>query len=143
MEDHMSFHPYLFFGGTCREAFNNYQKIFGGDLQVMTMADAPPGEQPVPAESADMVMHASLSYDGNLLMGSDDPTGGFDGVRGMQVAYSAPDAGEAKRAFDALAEGGTVTMPFSETFWSKGFGMCVDRFGTPWMVDTANPGQAS
>ncbi len=133
----MTFHPYLFFGGTCRQAFTRYQEIFGGDLQVMTMADVPAGEEPVPAEHADMVMHASLTSEGILLMGSDDPTGGFDGVRGMQVAYSAPDPSEAKRAFDALAVGGTVTMPFSETFWSKGFGMCVDRFGTPWMVDTA------
>lgn len=135
----MAFHPYLFFGGTCREAMTRYQEIFGGDLQVMTMADTP-GDQPAPPpEQADMVMHASLTFEGNLLMASDDPTGGFNGVQGMQVAYSAPDAGEGKRVFDALAEGGTVNQPFEETFWSKGFGMCVDRFGTPWMVDTATP----
>lgn len=138
----MAFHPYLFFTGTCREAFTRYQEIFGGELNVLTMADMPPGENPVPAEHADMVMHASLAADGNLLMGSDDPTGDGAGVKGMQVTYTAPDAGEAKRVFDELSEGGSVNMPFGETFWSKGFGMCVDRFGTPWMVDTENPAEA-
>lgn len=139
----MTFHPYLMFGGNCRQAMTRYQEVFGGELSVMTMADTPAGEEPVPAEHADMVMHASLTFDGKLLMASDDPTGGFDGVRGMQVAYTVPDPGDGKRIFDDLADGGTVTMPFGETFWSKGFGMCVDRFGTPWMIDVGDPTPAS
>jgi PhnB protein len=135
----MAFHPYLFFGGNCREAFTRYQEIFGGELVIMTMKDVP-SETPVPAEQADMVMHAALTYDGNLLMASDDPTtDSFGPVQGMMVSYSVADPGEAKRVFEALAEGGTVTQPIEETFWSPAFGMCVDRFGTPWMVGADSP----
>ena len=135
----MAFHPYLFFGGNCREAFTRYQEIFGGELFVMDMKDMP-SEQPVPPEQADMVMHAALTFDGNLLMASDDPTtDSFGPVQGMMVNYTVADAGEAKRVFEALAEGGTVTQPMQETFWSPAFGMCVDRFGTPWMVSADAP----
>lgn len=134
----MSFHPYLFFSGTCREAFTRYQEIFGGDLTMMTMADMP-SETPPPPEQADMIMHAALSFDGHLLMGSDDPTGDGGPMKGVAVNYTVPGVEEAERAFAALAEGGQVAMPIGETFWSPRFGMCVDRFGTPWMVNVESP----
>jgi PhnB protein len=60
----------------------------------------------------------------------------------MYVNVSVADVGEAKRVFDALAEGGTVEMPLEQTFFSPMFGVCVDRFGTPWMVNTESPEQA-
>ncbi len=138
----MAFHPYLNFGGNCREAFTRYQEIFGGELTLLPMSDMP-SDQPVPPEQADAIMHAALSFDGNLLMASDDPTGGFDGVRGMYVNYTAPTVDEAERVFAALAEGGQVIMPIGETFWSPRFGMCTDRFGTPWMVNAEAPDQGS
>jgi PhnB protein len=129
----------LFFGGNCREAFTRYQEIFGGELVIMAMKDMP-SEQEVPADQADLVMHAALTLDGNLLMASDDPTtDSFGPVQGMMVSYSTADPGEAKRVFEALAEGGTVMQPIGETFWSPMFGMCVDRFGTPWMVGADAP----
>jgi PhnB protein len=130
----MAFHPYLFFGGNCRQAFSRYQQIFGGDLQLITMADAP-GDEEVPAEQADLIIHAALTFDDHLLMASDDPTtDSFGPVQGMMVSYSATDADDAGRVFTALAEGGEVTQELTETFFSPAFGMCVDRFGTPWMV---------
>ena len=130
----MAFHPYLFFGGNCREALTRYQEIFGGELVIMAMKDVP-AEHEVPANQAELVMHAALTLNGNLLMASDDPTtDSFGPVQGMMVSYSVADPGEAKRVFEALAEGGTVMQPIGETFWSPMFGMCVDRFGTPWMV---------
>lgn len=89
----------------------------------------------VPAEQANLIMHAALTFEGNLLMASDDPTGNFGPVQGIHVNYTVPDVAEAERVFEALADGGEVTMPLSETFWSPKFGMCVDRFGTPWMVN--------
>lgn len=135
----MAFHPYLNFGGNCREAFTRYHEILGGELFVMTMAEMP-SDEPTPAEMADLIMHVSLTVDGNVLMGSDDPTGGFDGVKGMHVSYTLDDVAEAERVFAALAEGGQATMPIGETFWAKRFGMCVDRFGTPWMVDVGPDG---
>jgi PhnB protein len=138
----MAFHPYLTFGGNCREAFTRYQEIFGGELVLMPMSDMP-SDEPVPADQADQIMHGALTFEGHLLMASDDPTGNFDGVRGMHVNYTVPDVDEAKRVFEALADGGSVTMPISETFWSPMFGMCVDRFGTPWMVNAEGPEQSS
>lgn len=136
----MAFHPYLFFSGTCREAFTRYQEIFGGELVLMQNSDAPP-DQGMPGAPPDMIMHAALTFDGNLLMGSDDPTGDGGPKKGISVNCTVPDPGEAKRVFDGLAEGGQVTMPLAETFFAPAFGMCVDRFGVPWMV-SAEP-QAS
>ena len=128
--------PYLFFGGNCRDAFARYQEIFGGEPFVMTMADAPPGDHPIPPGREHYVIHAALKFDdGGLLMGSDDVMSDSVGpVHGMMVSWSSPDAGEIKRVFEALADGGTTTQPLIETFFSPAFGMCVDRFGTPWML---------
>ncbi len=55
-------------------------------------------------------------------------------MKGFSLSLSYPTVGEAKRTFDRLADGGKVTMPLADTFWSEAFGMLVDRFGTPWMV---------
>ena len=133
----MSFSPYLFFSGDCAEAFRLYEQVFGGEVHVMTHADLPENAEPMPGAEPHHVMHASLSLGGGMLMGSDDPTGDGGAKRGVAVTYTAPDEQTAKRVFDALAEGGEVSMPFSPTFWSKGFGACNDRFGVPWLVDTA------
>ena len=138
----MAFYPYLNFGGNCREAFTRYQEIFGGELVLLPMSDIP-SDEPVPADQADLIMHAALSFEGHLLMASDDPTGNFSGVQGMYVNYTVADVAEAERVFEALADGGKVTMPLAETFWSPRFGMCVDRFGTPWMVNAEAPEQPS
>jgi PhnB protein len=132
----MAFHAYVFFsGGQCREAFNRYREIFGGDLQVLTNAELPEGTETMPGAAPEHVMHASLRTRDGLLMGSDDPTGDGGPRLGISVTYSATDEKDGKRVFDALCEGGELQMPFEPTFWSKGFGVCVDRFGVPWMVD--------
>jgi PhnB protein len=132
----MSFNPYLFFNGDCAEAFAHYQKVFGGDLQVLTQAEVPEDAR-MPGADPSFVMHASLTLGAALLMGSDDPTGDGGPMVGSAVAYSSDDEARSKEIFEALAEGGEITGPFGPTFWSKGFGMCTDRFGVPWMVDTA------
>jgi PhnB protein len=130
----MDFQPYLFFGGNCRDAFTRYEEVFGGELTLITMADTPDAQE-VPAEQADLIIHAALTSGDTLLMGSDDPTtDDFGPVQGMMVSYAAADADDARRVYDALSEGGQVTQELTETFFSPAFGMCVDRFGTPWMV---------
>jgi PhnB protein len=131
----MAFHAYLFFGGDCAAAFTRYQQVFGGDLTVMRMGDAP-GAEDVPPEQAELTIHAALMFeDGALLMGSDDPTtDSFGPVQGMMVSYTAVDEADCSRVFEALAEGGQVSQPLIETFFSPSFGMCTDRFGTPWMI---------
>lgn len=139
----MAFHPYLFFGGNCREAFTRYQQIFGGELVLLTAKDVP-SEAPMPAGREDFIMHAALKLDGNLLMASDDPTtDSFGPVQGMHVNFDVPDVAEAERVFHALAEGGQVSLPIGPTSWSPMFGMCVDRFGTPWMISAEAPVQST
>jgi PhnB protein len=129
----MAFRPYLFFGGNCREAFTRYQEVLGGDLTLLTMKDVP-GEEP-PPDQADLIIHAALLIGDDVLMGSDDPMSeDFGPVQGMMVSYDAADVAGANRVFDALAEGGTVNQALMPTFFSEAFGMCVDRFGTPWMI---------
>ncbi|HTN81081.1 MAG TPA: VOC family protein [Acidimicrobiales bacterium] len=129
----MSFDPYLMFDGGCRAAFTRYHEIFGGDLTVIRMGDIP-GEQ-VPAEQADLVIHAALDVDGRLLMGSDDPTGGSKGnIERSHVYHEVPDIPTAQRAYAALAEGGEETQPLMETFFSPMWGMCKDRWGVRWMI---------
>ncbi len=133
----MAFNPYLFFGGNCREAFTRYQEIFGGELVLITPADMPEAER-MPGADPDLIMHAAVLLDGALLMGSDDPLADpFGPVQGMQVNYEAPDVEAATKMFDALAEGGQVNAPLGPTSFSPAFGMCVDRFGTPWMITVA------
>lgn len=133
----MPFNPYLFFSdGRCAEAFDRYHEIFGGERQVMTNADAPEADR-MPGAEPHHVMHASITIGDGVLMGSDDPTGDGGPKTGIAVSYTATDLGDGQRVFEALADGGEVQMPFSPTFWSPGFGACVDRFGVSWMVDTA------
>ena len=138
----MAFRPYLAFAGNCRGAFTHYQQIFGGELVLLSFADsAADAGPPPPGTNPDAIMHAALMSEDALLMGADDPSGSFDGkVNGMCVNCSVAEVGEAKRLFDALSEGGEVQVPIGETFFAPAFGMCVDRFGTPWMV-MAEPSQ--
>jgi PhnB protein len=137
----MTFRPYLAFSGNCREAFTRYQDMFGGELVLLTFADVPADAGPPPdGTKPDAIMHASLTSGQALLMGADDPSGSFDGkVNGMCVNCELPDAAEAKRVFNALSDGGDVQVPLGETFFAPAFGMCIDRFGTPWMVIVGEP----
>jgi PhnB protein len=138
MEEPMAFRPYLFFGGNCRAAFTRYQEIFGGELTLLTANDVPGGEPPT--ATPDTIIHAALTIGDDLLMASDDPTTeSFGPVQGMMVSYDAADVADAKRVFDALSESGKVTQALEPTFFSEAFGMCVDRYGTPWMVVGPQP----
>lgn len=136
----MSFHPYLFFGGNCREAFTRYQEVFGGELVLITSADMPAEEQ-MPGADPNLIMHAALMIDGALLMGSDDPVSDpFGPVQGMQVNFEANGVEHAASVFEALADGGVVHVPVGPVSFSPAFGMCADRFGTPWMITAHDPG---
>ena len=139
----MQYRPYLAFAGNCREAFTRYQEIFGGELTLLTTSDTPPDAGPPPAGvAADAIMHAALVCPDAVLMGADDMSGSFKGgVSGMCVNYATDDTGDAKRVFDALSANGDVQMPIGATFFSPAFGMCTDRFGTPWMVMAEMPAE--
>lgn len=128
---------YLFFNGNCAEAMRFYEKTLGGKLDaIMTYGESPDGCP----ENVDpkMVMHAHLVVRDGAIMASDDMSGQpYRGMSGFGISLQYPTVAEAKRVFDALAKDGQVLMPFDKTFWSPGFGMTTDRFGTPWMIGTA------
>lgn len=130
---------YLFFNGNCADATRFYERTPGGKIQAMKTYGEAPQAQQSPAGSGDRIMHARLEIDGRVLMASDLPAGRPDrGRSGFALSLSYPTAEEARRAFTALADGGTVTMPIQKTFWAEVCGMLTDRFGTAWMVGTVS-----
>lgn len=127
--------PYLNFNGNCAEAFKFYEKVLGGKIEMlMTFGNSPMAAQ-MPPGAADMIMHAKMTIDGQVLMGSDVPPGRtYEGIKGASLSLDFANPDLAKKAFTALAEGGTVGMPLEKTFWAEAFGMVTDRFGVSWLV---------
>lgn len=136
----MALLAYRFFSNNCGEAMARYQQVFGGELEVMTFGDMPPGEDAPPDIDPSMVMHAALTFpDGGMLMASDDPTGDGGPVKGVSLHYTAATVTDAERVFAELCDGGEVVMPLEEVFWATRFGACTDRFGTAWMISVDPP----
>jgi PhnB protein len=135
----MKMNPYLTFDGNCEEAFTAYAKILGGKIEAMMPFEGTPGEQHVPPDWKKKIIHACLTFDDNMLMASDAGPGCSEKMQGISVALHPKEPAEAERLFNALSEGGKVTMPLGETFWAQKFGMLVDRFGTPWMINCSRP----
>ena len=135
----MKIDPYLMFDGSCEDAFKFYESVLAGKIEMMMTYGEAPEECPSAPEVRDKIMHASLLVGDQRLMGSDSPPQYREKAQGFAVSINVEEAGEAERIFNALAEGGSVTMPIGETFWAIRFGMLVDRFGTPWMVNCGRP----
>ena len=132
-------HPiaYLSFNGNCAEAFRFYEKALEGKIEAMMRTGDSPMASQMPPEAADTIMHASLALaDGGSLYGGDCPPNmSYEGVKGVSLALNYATVDEATRVFNALVEGGTVTMPLQPAFWAKTWGMLVDRFGVAWIVN--------
>ena len=129
---------YLSFDGTCAQAMKYYERVLGAKLEALiTYAQAPQtGDAPCPPSHSDRIMHAYLVHKDFALMAGDTPPGmPYAGIQGVMLALSYETADEGRRIFNALADGGTVNMPLTETFWAETFGMVIDRFGTPWGVN--------
>lgn len=135
----MKLNPYIYFKGQCAEAFKFYEKCLGGKIAMMMTYAGSPAEGHVPPDFLDKVMHARLEIGDQILMASDAPGDGEKPAGRFSVAIHFKDPAEAEKKFNALAEGGKITMPFAETFWAQRFGMLVDRFGIPWMVNCDKP----
>ena len=132
--------PYLFFEGRTEEALQFYQKALGAKVEMM-MRNRESPEPPPPGMNApaEKIMHASILIDGARVMASDGMCSGKPNFQGFSLSVTAASESEAKRKFNALAEGGKVTLPLNKTFFSPAFGMLTDRFGVGWMVMV--PGQ--
>ena len=137
----MNVSPYLILDGTCEAAFAFYAKTLGAKIvTTKKFRDVPEACEGIPESALDRTMHVALQIGDTVLMGSDShPMFPYEGIKGASVSVSVDDAAEAERVFAALAKGGNVQMPMGETFWSVRFGMCVDQFGVPWMVNCDKP----
>jgi PhnB protein len=138
----MKIAPHLLFKGDCRQAFEFYAATLGGKITLQTTYGETPMAQGVAPEMRNYLAHIRMEFDGESLMGADTPPDQYEPARGTQLTLTIEDLTQAQRTFEALAAGGHVKMPFQETFWARGFGMCTDRFGTPWMVNCERPRDA-
>ena len=131
----MQLNPYLHFNGECEAAFKFYEKRLGGKIESMFPHEGTPAAEHVPAEWRRKIMHARLDVGGQRLMGSDVPPDRYQKPHGFSVSLGIKDQAEAERIFRALEEKGTVQMPLQQTFWAVRFGMLIDQFGIPWMIN--------
>ncbi|HEV2759845.1 MAG TPA: VOC family protein, partial [Acidimicrobiales bacterium] len=120
-----------------RAALEFYEEVFGGTLAMNTFGEFGAEDGP----EADKIMHGQLDTpSGYTLMGSDTPPGmEYSPGNTMTVSLSGDDASELRGYWDKLSAAGTVTVPLERQMWGDEFGMCIDQFGVPWMVDITQP----
>lgn len=138
--------PSLSFRGQCKEAFEFYARVLGGQItSAFSYGNGPP-DMPVGPQYKDWLMHCWLDVGDQSIMGADMDTDWAPNIdkpkNGFDVTLHYETAEESKRIFDALSEGGTVIMAFSPTFWSPGYGSFIDKFGVPWMINTMGAPQS-
>jgi PhnB protein len=139
----MQMNPYLIFNGQCEEAFKFYERALGGKIDaMMTHGDSPMSDKVSP-EWRNKIIHARMTLGGVTLMGSDAPPEHFQQPQGFSISLGVKEIAEADRVFQELAKDGKVSMPIQKTFWSARFGMLVDRFGIPWMVNCEQAAEAA
>ncbi|CAN7231845.1 VOC family protein [Pseudoxanthomonas sp. LjRoot168] len=132
----MNVNPYLILNGTCEAAFTFYAQATGGTLGPMMRFDGAEGCENMPAEHRQKIMHTNITFGQTVLMGSDNhPDYPCEAIKGFSVSLSVDSIADAERIFAALSDGGQVNMPLAQTFWAVRFGMLVDKFGVPWMIN--------
>jgi PhnB protein len=138
----MEIQPYLFFDGLCEEAIAFYTEALGAtELFKVRFKDAPSdAAHGAPPHMADKIMHATLAIGRTHVLMSDGGGGEKVSHAGFSLSVTVDDTASGEKYFNALAQGGTIGMPFQKTFWTEGFGMLVDKFGVPWMVNVRQEG---
>jgi len=137
----MNVQPYLSFEGRAQEAIDFYKTALGAKVDmIMHFKDAPPEVQSqMSPQSKDKIMHAAFHIGDTQVMASDGRCSGKASFSGISLTLNAASNAEADRLFNALAHGGQVNMPMSETFFANRFGMVADKFGVGWMVINPKP----
>ncbi len=131
---------YVHFNGQCEAAFRFYEECLRGKIELMLNHEGSPMESQVAPEWRNKIMHARLSVGEGILMGCDAPSQHYERPQGFSVQLGVENSFEAERIFKALSENGKVCMPIQKTFWADRFGMVVDQFGTPWMINSYTGG---
>jgi PhnB protein len=128
--------PYLHFDGTCLDAMRFYERTFGGTLLISTTYGETPFADQMPPEYRSRIVNARFEMPGGpLLYAGDVPPHITYTAASMSIALNFDSTDEAVSVFNALAEGGQITMPIAPTFWAKMFGMVDDKFGTSWIIN--------
>lgn len=135
----MQLNPYLLFDGKCEQAFKFYEKVLGAKIEAMMPHEGSPMADKVAPEWRKKIIHARIKIGDTVLFASDAPPDRHEAMKGFSVCLGFDTPADAERAFSALAENGTVRMAIQETFWAARFGMLVDQFGTPWMINCEKP----
>jgi PhnB protein len=131
----MKMNPYLSFKGQCEEAFRAYEKSLGGRVGELFRYGGSPMAADVPGDWSDKIMHGSITIGDQLLMGGDVAPERYEAPRGFSLSLQMTKVADAERIFQDLASGGILVVPLAKTFWAERFGMVVDRFGVPWLVN--------
>ena len=130
----MNVQPYLSFEGRAQEAIDFYKSALGAQVEaVMHFKDAPPDMQ-ANMPNKDKVMHSAFKVGDTTIMATDGQCSGKSEFSGITLTIQAGSDAEAEKLFNALAQGGKVNMPMSETFFATRFGMVAEKFGVGWMV---------
>lgn len=129
--------PYLFFSGQCREAFEFYKGIFGGEISLMTVGDVPAGVPGMEGMNKDFVMNAELSGGEVTLRGSDSANAS-PATKKVELCLGGTDEPNLRKIFDGLSAGGTVKAPLEKMFWGDTFGSLTDKYGVDWMMNISS-----
>lgn len=129
--------PYLMLNGNCKEAVHAYAKLFGATITSITTYREMPEGMPIEDADKDKVVNAQLEFPGGytLMMGDAHSQYPYTGIQGVTICLNLDTVEEGESVFNQLCEGGEVTMPYTDTFWAKKFGMCKDRFGVDWIIN--------
>jgi PhnB protein len=131
----MQLNPYLNFNGKCEEAFKAYGKSLKGNIEFLMRNGESPMADQTPSDQKNNVLHATLRFGDQVIMGADAPPKYYEKPQGFSISITVKDIQEAERIFNELSVGGSVRMPLQKTFWAERFGMFTDRYDIPWMIN--------
>ena len=131
----MQLNPYLNFKGHCEEAFKSYEKSLKGNIEFLMRNGESPMADKTPPDQKNNVLHATLRFGDQVIMGADAPPEYYEKPQGFSISITVKEVQEAERIFNELSAGGSVRMPLQKTFWAQRFGMFTDRFHIPWMIN--------
>jgi len=131
----MQLNPYLNFKGHCEEAFKSYEKSLKGNIEFLMRNGESPMADKTPPDQKNNVLHATLRFGDQVIMGADAPPEYYEKPQGFSISITVKEVQEAERIFNELSAGGSVRMPLQKTFWAQRFCMFTDRFDIPWMIN--------
>ena len=135
----MPLYPNLTFDGQCEAAFKFYEECLHGSTVFMLTYEDTPMDLQTPSDWRKKISHATFAHADFTFYGSDARPGQYRKPQGFALQFNLSDPVEAGRIFKTLAENGTVQMPLQETFWALRFGVLVDQFGIPWLINCGQP----